>query len=111
MSFTLLTLVYFCYFLSSHICICSDTDISLDPQVPFIPSVEVLVKALLIMSPAAMKVAPDSFIRITLCSHHPCVVGSAKRDAVWKVLLMCFLILVHYYFYLLLFCFHFAIDF
>lgn len=67
----------------------SDTDISLDPQVPFIPSVEVLVKALLIMSPAAMKVAPDSFVRIILCSHHPCVVGSAKRDAVWKRLCKC----------------------
>ncbi|KAJ1414656.1 TOG domain [Sesbania bispinosa] len=67
----------------------SDSDISLDPQVPFIPSVEVLVKALLIMSPEAMKLAPDSFVRIILCSHHPCVVGSAKRDAVWKRLSKC----------------------
>ncbi|CAJ1961186.1 unnamed protein product [Sphenostylis stenocarpa] len=41
-----------------------DTDISLDPQVPFVPSVEVLVKALLIMSPAALKHASDSFSRI-----------------------------------------------
>ncbi|TKY61324.1 Translational activator GCN1 [Spatholobus suberectus] len=69
----------------------SDTDVSLDPQVPFIPSVEVLVKALLIMSPAALKHAPDSFVRIILCSHHPCVVGSAKRDAVWKRLSKCLL--------------------
>jgi uncharacterized membrane protein len=82
-------------FLSSHVWIRSDTDISLDPQVPFIPSVEILVKALLMMSSAAMKVAPDSFVRIILCSHHPCVVGSAKRVAVWKVLLMCCLILLH----------------
>ncbi|KAK2365272.1 protein ILITYHIA [Trifolium repens] len=67
----------------------SDTDISLDPQVPFIPSVEILVKALLMMSSAAMKVAPDSFVRIILCSHHPCVVGSAKRVAVWKRLSKC----------------------
>ncbi|XP_050917035.1 protein ILITYHIA [Lathyrus oleraceus] len=67
----------------------SDTDISLDPQVPFVPSVEVLVKALLIMSSSAMKVAPDSFVRIILCAHHPCVVGSAKRDAVWKRVSKC----------------------
>ncbi|KAK7332811.1 hypothetical protein VNO80_29566 [Phaseolus coccineus] len=67
----------------------SDTDISLDPQVSSVPSVEVLVKALLMMSPAALKHAPDSFVRILLCSHHPCVVGSAKRDAVWKRLCKC----------------------
>ncbi|RZC22441.1 Protein ILITYHIA isoform C [Glycine soja] len=67
----------------------SDSDISLDPQVPFIPSVEVLVKALLIMSPAALKHAPESFFRIILCSHHPCVVGGAKIDAVWKRLSKC----------------------
>lgn len=71
----------------SYVCICSDNDMSLDPQVPFIPSVEVLVKALLIMSPVAVKLAPDSFVRIIFCSHHPCVVGSAKRDAVWKVVI------------------------
>ncbi|KAK7337971.1 hypothetical protein VNO77_18565 [Canavalia gladiata] len=67
----------------------SETDISVDPQVPFIPSVEVLVKALLVISPAALKHAPDSFVRILLCSHHPCVVGSAKRDAVWRRLSKC----------------------
>ncbi|WVZ18550.1 hypothetical protein V8G54_005872 [Vigna mungo] len=43
-----------------------------------------LVKALLMMSPTALKHAPDSFVRILLCSHHPCVVGNAKRDVVWK---------------------------
>ncbi|XP_020981860.1 LOW QUALITY PROTEIN: protein ILITYHIA [Arachis duranensis] len=67
----------------------SDTDISLDPQIPFIPSVEILVKALLTMSPAALKHSPDSFVKIIFCSHHPCVVGSAKRDAVWKRLFRC----------------------
>ncbi|XP_054802732.1 protein ILITYHIA isoform X2 [Prosopis cineraria] len=67
----------------------SDTDISSDPQVPFIPSVEVLVKALLVMSPAALKVAPDSFIQIIFCSHHPCVADSARREVVWKRLSKC----------------------
>lgn len=54
-------------------------------------SVEVLVKALLIMSSSAMKVSPDSFNRIILCAHHTCVVGSAKRDAVWKRVSKCLL--------------------
>ncbi|KAF7805246.1 protein ILITYHIA [Senna tora] len=67
----------------------SDTEISLDPQVPFIPSVEVLVKVFLVMSPEALKVAPDSFIRILFCSHHPCLVGSAKKNTVWKRLSKC----------------------
>ncbi|KAI4350125.1 hypothetical protein L6164_010637 [Bauhinia variegata] len=67
----------------------SDSEDSLDPRVPFVPSVEVLVKALLVMSPAALKVAPDSFIKIIFCSHHQCLVGSAKRDTVWKRLSKC----------------------
>ncbi|KAI9078431.1 hypothetical protein K1719_039650 [Acacia pycnantha] len=67
----------------------SDTDISSDPQVSFIPSVEVLVKVLLVVSPAALKVAPDSFIRIVFCSHHPCVVDSARREVAWKRLSKC----------------------
>ena len=60
-------------------------DISSDPQIPFIPSVEVLVKALQVVSAAALKVAPDSFIRIIFCTHHPCVVESGRREVLWKV--------------------------
>lgn len=64
---------------------CSDSEF-VDPQVPFIPSVEVLVKAFLVMSPAALKAAPNTFIRILFCSHHPCVVSSGRKNAVWKVI-------------------------
>lgn len=64
---------------------CSDTEISVDPQVPFLPSVEVLVKALVLISSAALAADPSSSVRVIFCSHHPCVVGTAKRDAVWRV--------------------------
>lgn len=67
----------------------SDTEISVDPQVPFLPSVEVLVKALVLISSAALAADPSSSVRVIFCSHHPCVVGTAKRDAVWRRLYKC----------------------
>lgn len=67
----------------------SDTEISVDPQVPFLPSVEVLVKALVRISSAALAADPSSSVRVIFCSHHPCVVGTAKRDAVWRRLYKC----------------------
>lgn len=67
----------------------SDTESSLDAQVPFLPSVEVLVKALLVMSSAALAAAPSACTHLVLCSHHPCIIGTAKRDAVWKRLQKC----------------------
>ncbi|KAL4637780.1 hypothetical protein ACB092_03G100700 [Castanea dentata] len=67
----------------------SDTEISVDPQVPFLPSVEVLVKALVLISSAAVAADPSSSVRVLFCSHHPCVVGTAKRDAVWRRLYKC----------------------
>ncbi|KAM3705375.1 hypothetical protein ACJW31_03G074900 [Castanea mollissima] len=67
----------------------SDTEISVDPQVPFLPSVEVLVKALVLISSAAVAADPSSSVRVLFCSHHPCVVGTAKRDAVWGRLYKC----------------------
>lgn len=65
--------------------ICSDTENSLDTQVAFVPSVEVLVKALMVISSGVFAAAPSSCIRLLFCSHHPCLVGTAKKDAVWKV--------------------------
>lgn len=67
----------------------SETETALDTQVPFIPSVEVLVKALLVMAPEVLAANPSSFLRIILCSHHPCLVGTAKGNAVWKRLQNC----------------------
>ncbi|CAH9129951.1 unnamed protein product [Cuscuta epithymum] len=66
-----------------------DTDSSLDNQAPTIPSVEVLVKALVALSPATLSVVPHVCVQILLCSHHPCLIGSAKRSAVWRRVQKC----------------------
>lgn len=63
----------------------SETDNSLDTQVPFLPLVEVSVKALLVISSVALPAAPSAATRVLFCAHHPYLVGTAKRDAVWKV--------------------------
>lgn len=69
----------------------SDTDYTSDNQVPFIPSVEVLVKAVVVLSSATLATSPMPSIstRIIFCSHHPCIVGTAKRDAVWRRVRKC----------------------
>ncbi|KAL4557543.1 hypothetical protein LXL04_035724 [Taraxacum kok-saghyz] len=67
----------------------SDTENSVDAQVGFVPSVEVLVKGLMVISSGVMSSAPSSCIRLIFCSHHPCLVGTAKKDAVWKRMQKC----------------------
>ncbi|KAK3010573.1 hypothetical protein RJ639_011979, partial [Escallonia herrerae] len=67
----------------------SETENAMDAHVPFIPPVEVLVKALVVISSAVMAVAPNACTRIIFCSHHPCLVGTAKRNAVWRRLQKC----------------------
>lgn len=79
----------------------------MDPQVTFLPSAEVLVKALVLISSAALATAPVSSMRILFCSHHPCVVGTAKRDAVWRVNVYQSIKIRIIYFVLCTFCFFF----
>lgn len=67
----------------------SDAESSVDSQVPFLPSVGILVKALIVISSASVAVAPSSCSRLIFCSHHPCIVRSSKRDAVWRRLQKC----------------------
>ncbi|KAK8589608.1 hypothetical protein V6N13_088443 [Hibiscus sabdariffa] len=67
----------------------SDADNSPDNQVHVLPSVEVLVKALAVISFTALATTPSVSTRIIFCSHHPCIVGTAKRDAVWRRLHKC----------------------
>ncbi|WCJ36197.1 eIF-2-alpha kinase activator GCN1 [Euphorbia peplus] len=67
----------------------SDTDNSLDNQVPYLPSVEVAVKALIVISSATSAASPILSTRILFCSHHPCLVGTGKIDAVWKRVRKC----------------------
>ncbi|CAN6297987.1 unnamed protein product [Urochloa humidicola] len=61
-----------------------DMDSSLDSQLPFIPSIEVLVKCLLLIAPYAVAHSPRSYSRLILCSHHPCLSSSASPDGVYK---------------------------
>nr|XP_043618177.1 protein ILITYHIA [Erigeron canadensis] len=67
----------------------SETENSSDTQVAFVPSVEVLVKALMVISSGVLAATPVSCIQLLFCSHHPCLVGTAKKDAVWKRLQRC----------------------
>lgn len=84
---------------TSHIYIFlfSDAENVTDSQFPFLPSVEVLVKALVVIAPGASARGPDTCLQLLLCSHHPCLVGSGKKDAVWKV----YLLLMHFFHHLL----------
>ncbi|KAK4366473.1 hypothetical protein RND71_014353 [Anisodus tanguticus] len=67
----------------------SDTENLVDAQVPFVPSVEVMVKALLIMSSATLAAAPSACLQVVFCSHHPCLIGTAKRNSVWRRVQKC----------------------
>lgn len=62
----------------------SDAETLVDAQAPFLPSIEVLVKALLVISSRALDAGPNACGKLLFCSHHPCLVNTKKRDAVWK---------------------------
>ncbi|KAF7144019.1 hypothetical protein RHSIM_Rhsim05G0170000 [Rhododendron simsii] len=67
----------------------SDAESALDVHVPLVPSVEVLVKALVVLSSAVLTASPSAFVQLISCAHHPCLVGTAKRNAVWRRLQKC----------------------
>ncbi|XP_068667141.1 protein ILITYHIA isoform X2 [Aristolochia californica] len=62
----------------------SDTESNGDAQIPLIPSVEVMVKALHLIAPAALSCGPSTCSSLLFCAHHPCIVGSFSRNSVWK---------------------------
>ncbi|CAK9164336.1 unnamed protein product [Ilex paraguariensis] len=72
-----------------HLLKTSDAENSLDAQVPFLPSVEVLVKALVVISPALLAAAPSACMLLFSSSHHPFLVGTAKKNAVWRRVQKC----------------------
>jgi len=81
----------------------SDMDSSSDSQLPFIPSNEVLVKCLFLIAPYAVVHSPRSYSRLILCSHHPCLSGSASPAGVYKVwwillAIFCWIVFVSDYF-------------
>lgn len=67
----------------------SDTENTLDTHLPNVPAVEVLVKAFIVVSSATLAAAPSLCVQVILCAHHPYMIGSAKRDTVWKRLQKC----------------------
>ncbi|GAB4855804.1 eIF-2-alpha kinase activator GCN1 [Ancistrocladus abbreviatus] len=83
----------FMNFLSAVVEICllktSDKENSVESPVPFTPSVEVMVKALVVISLAAVTAVPKTCNRILFCSHHPFLVATARRDAVWRRITKC----------------------
>lgn len=56
-----------------------------DMQMPFLPSVEVLVKCLLLIAPAAVSSSARSYSQLIFCSHHPCIASTGTSNEVWKV--------------------------
>ncbi|KAK4487622.1 hypothetical protein RD792_005728, partial [Penstemon davidsonii] len=67
----------------------SDTENLVDSQVPVLPTVEVLVKALVVIASAVSSSAPDACLQLLSCAHHPYLVGTGKKDAVWKRVRKC----------------------
>ncbi|XP_020529182.1 protein ILITYHIA [Amborella trichopoda] len=57
---------------------------TMDTQVPSIPSPEVLVKALLVISSTSLARDTSISTRLIFCSHHPCITRGARRNVVWK---------------------------
>ncbi|URD74488.1 hypothetical protein MUK42_09064 [Musa troglodytarum] len=55
-----------------------------DMQMPFLPSVEVLVKCLLLIAPAAVSSLARSYSQLIICSHHPCIASTGTTNEVWK---------------------------
>ncbi|KAL6545243.1 eIF-2-alpha kinase activator GCN1 [Orobanche gracilis] len=67
----------------------SDTESVIDSQVPFLPPVEVLVKALVAIASAVLASTPDGCLQLLFCSHHPHISGTGKKNAVWKRVQKC----------------------
>ncbi|XP_074307849.1 protein ILITYHIA [Silene latifolia] len=55
----------------------------------FVPSVEVMVKALVVLSSTSVSAAPETCGRIIFCSHHPALLCTGKRDGVWRRISTC----------------------
>ncbi|XP_074569489.1 LOW QUALITY PROTEIN: protein ILITYHIA-like [Curcuma longa] len=61
----------------------ADTESWHDAQIPFLPSVELLVKCLLLIAPAAVSCFRGSYSQLIFCSHHPCIANNGSNQ-VWK---------------------------
>jgi len=57
----------------------------MEAQVAFLPSVEIMVKVMVVISSAAVAAASNTCGRVIFTSHHPALLGTGKRDGVWRV--------------------------
>lgn len=62
----------------------SDMENLSDAQLPFLPPVELLEKALISVAPAVLAAAPSACVQLLCCSHHPFLVSTSKRNSVWR---------------------------
>ncbi|KAL3654018.1 eIF-2-alpha kinase activator GCN1 [Castilleja foliolosa] len=67
----------------------SDTESVIDSQVPFLPPIEVLVKSLIVIASSLSASTPDAYVQLLFCSHHPHIIGTGKRIAVWRRVQKC----------------------
>ncbi|KAF3790933.1 eIF-2-alpha kinase activator [Nymphaea thermarum] len=67
-----------------HILKASDAENSLDAQLQFVPSAEVLVKALLVIPSVTMTKDFNCWKRLFLLAHHSCICTGARKNTVWK---------------------------
>lgn len=67
----------------------SGTESTPDVNIPTLPSVEILVKALLAITSAVSPASSSVCGQLLCCSHHPFLVGTSRRDTVWRRLQKC----------------------
>ena len=79
-------LILFCSFYLFYCLACIDSENLLDPQVPFIPLVELLVKALLVIGSSVLAASKCFSVELLCCSHHPFLNCTSKKNIVWKVI-------------------------
>ncbi|KAJ8432030.1 hypothetical protein Cgig2_026733 [Carnegiea gigantea] len=67
----------------------SDAENAMEGPVTFLPSVEIMVKALVVISSAAVAAAPSTCGHVIFTSHHPALLGTGKKDSVWRRISRC----------------------
>lgn len=68
----------------------SDSENFGESQLPFVPSVELLVKGLFLLAVPALAVgSAETCTKLIFCAHHPCLSLSGHQNSVWKRLVRC----------------------
>lgn len=73
----------------THLLKSSDAENAMEGPVALLPSVEIMVKALVVISSAAVAAAPSTCGHVIFTSHHPALLGTGKKDRVWRRISRC----------------------